>query len=103
MKWKKASSTMWMLFCSLVAAAVGLHVSMQTGGIDTIALVAEVDIDFEDLEEGVEDDLENATERWQPHPPSAATPSAWQIDTSFARATSAAEGWRSRPTRPPTT
>jgi hypothetical protein len=93
-----------LLFCALLAAAVGLQVSIQTGGIETSALLAdvEVEVEVEDLEEDVEDDLENDTERWLPHPP-AAMRSAGRIATSFARTTSAAEGWRRRPTRPPTT
>ena len=90
------------LLCSLLAGALGLHVATHAG--DVSALVADVDIEVEveDLEEDLEDDLADDAEHWLPHRPPAATWSMQRVVASFALTTSAADGWRSRPTRPPT-
>jgi hypothetical protein len=89
-----------MLVCSVLAGALGLHAALHPCDPDGSALVVEAELDVEDIEDDLDDDAaENCLQL------NASVPGpcgAERVVRAGAVSTSASDGWRSRPTRPPT-
>jgi hypothetical protein len=94
------SAWLVMVVCSVLAGALGLHATLHPCDPDASALVVEAELDIEDVEDELDDDAaENCPQL------SASVPGPWRAEHGVAAgavSTSAADGWRSRPTRPPT-